>query len=194
MVPRLQLTCRERGRSASESSYTNSRSSCTNEERPPTEAAFTMKGAQGARAEHADHPATLKSAISMCDLCKFRDTCGNFLRPAPLARPCFRRHAAIARIAHLDRRTLGHLPVQPQWIGKRPRSELQKEQLPLRHRTHTCAFVSTFLILQLLCTGEERAAAASLLSMGADGAGRYRFSPSSPLSGRRPLWLSVSLA
>jgi len=88
MVPRLQLTCRERGRSASESSYTNSRSSCTNEERPPTEAAFTMKGAQGARAEHADHPATPKSAISTSDLCKFRDTCGNFLRLVRPTGPC----------------------------------------------------------------------------------------------------------
>ena len=71
--------------------------------------------------------------------------CGNFLRPAPPARPCFRRHAAIARIAHpLDRRTLGRLPVQPQSIGKRPRSELQKEQLPLRRRTNSCASLSTF--------------------------------------------------
>lgn len=66
--------------------------------------------------------------------------CGNFLRPAPLTCPCFRRHAAIPRIAHpLDRRTLGRLPVQTQWIGKRRRSELRKEQLLLRRRTHTCA-------------------------------------------------------
>ena len=81
--------------------------------------------------------------------------CGNFLRPALLERPCFHRHAAIARIAHpLDRRTLERRPAQPQWIGKRPRSELQKELLPLRHRTNTCAFPSTFPILQLLYTGE----------------------------------------
>src|SRR6476659_6038802 len=59
---------------------------------------------------------------------------------------------AIARIAHpLDRRTLGRLPVQPQWIGKRPRSELQKEQLPLRRRTHSCALLSTFPSPPVVC-------------------------------------------
>jgi hypothetical protein len=81
-----------------------------------------------------------------CELAVGRslDICGNFLRPVPLARPCFRRHAAIARIGPLDPRTLGRLPVQSQWIGNRPRSELQKEQLPLRRRTHSCALISTF--------------------------------------------------
>jgi hypothetical protein len=78
-----------------------------------------------------------------------------FPSPRSPSASLFRRHAAIARIAHpLDRRRLERRPAQPQWIGKRPRSELQKEQLPLLRRTHTCAFVSTFLILQLLCTGE----------------------------------------
>ena len=52
MVPRLQLTCRERGRSASESSYTNSRSSCTNssctnEERPPNRGGLHDEGCAG---------------------------------------------------------------------------------------------------------------------------------------------------
>jgi hypothetical protein len=78
--------------------------------------------------------------------------CGNFLRPALLERPCFHRHAAVARIVHLG--PPGRHPVQSQSIGKRPRSELQKELLPLRHRTNTCAFPSTFPILQLLYTGE----------------------------------------
>ena len=80
-----------------------------------------------------------------CELAFGRSPCigGNFLRPAPLARPCFRRRAAIARIAHpLDRRTLEHPPVQPQWIGKRPRSELQKALLLLRRRAHSCALLS----------------------------------------------------
>ena len=54
----------------------------------------------------------------------------------------------------LDRRTLAPLPVQPQWIGKRPRSELQKELSPPQRRTHSRASLSTFsLILQLLRTG-----------------------------------------
>jgi hypothetical protein len=66
--------------------------------------------------------------------------CGNFLRPAPLARPCFRRRAAIARIPP----AVGRLPVQSQWIGKRPSPELQKEQLRLRRRTHIFALLATF--------------------------------------------------
>src|SRR4029079_1620622 len=82
---------------------------------------------------------------------------GNFLRPAPLGRPCFRSTGAIVRIAHpLGRRIPGHLLVQPQWIGKRPRSELQKELSPPQRRTHSRASLSTFsLILQLLHTWSE---------------------------------------
>src|SRR5882724_7339850 len=111
--------------------------------------------------------------------------CGNFPRPAPLACPCFRRHAAIARIAPLDRRRLGRLLVQPQWIGKRPRSELQKEQLPLRRRTHSCACHSTFPDPPVAMYPRGRSGGLTLV----DGNGRswrYRFSPIANLSARRP--------
>src|SRR5258708_5378999 len=76
--------------------------------------------------------------------------CGNFLRPALLERPCFHRHAAIARIVHLG--PPGRHPVQSQSIGKRPRSELQKDPLP--PRTHSWAFPSTFPILRFPYPGE----------------------------------------
>src|SRR6267378_86621 len=88
-----------------------------------------MAGARGACRAMPDHSATL----TIGDFYKRPLQVSRYLRPA------------IARIAPpLDRRTLGRLPVQPQWIGKRPRSELQKEQLLLRRRTHSCAFLSTF--------------------------------------------------
>jgi hypothetical protein len=41
---------------------------------------------------------------------RFRGICGNCLRPAPPECPCFRRHVAIARTAHLGPR--GRHPVQ----------------------------------------------------------------------------------
>jgi hypothetical protein len=66
---------------------------------------------------------------------------------APLAQHVLSRHAAVARI---PRPPYGRLPVQSQGIGKRPRPELQKEQLPLRRRTQIFAFLATFLILQLV--------------------------------------------
>ena len=50
--------------------------------------------------------------------------------------------------------SLAGLRVQSQRIGKRPRPELQKEQLPLRRRTHIFAFLATFLILQLVCADQ----------------------------------------
>jgi hypothetical protein len=100
--------------------------------------------------------------------------CGNFLRPARQACPCFRRHAAIARI---PRPADGRLPVQSQWIGKKPRPELQKEQLPPRRRTHIFVFLATFLILQLVCADEERGRFGGLsIVEGSGRSGRYRFS------------------
>ena len=66
---------------------------------------------------------------------------GNFLRPARLVCPCFRRRAAIARIPHPAD---GRLPVQSQRIGKKPRPELQKEQLPLQRRTRIFVLLATF--------------------------------------------------
>ena len=61
-----------------------------------------------------------------------------------------RRNCRIPHPAH------GRLPVQSQRIGKRPRPELQKEQLPLRRRTHIFAFLATFLILQLVWADQQR--------------------------------------
>ena len=71
----------------------------------------------------------------------------------------------------------GRLLVQSQRIGKRPRPELQKEQLPLRRRTDIFAFLATFLILQLAWSDQLRRRFGNLLSR-SDRAGviasRYR--------------------
>jgi hypothetical protein len=89
------------------------------------------------------------------------------------------RHAAIARILHPAH---GRLLVQSQRIGKRPRPELQKEQLPLRRRRHIFAFLATFLILQLAWVDQQRRRFGDLcLVQGIGQSARCRFSLPPPL-------------